>query len=487
MSFKVLLLGSMMSLPTINVFAQGIILNHADLRTDLNWLNQQGVINLSTSTWPMSQDEIQRALSDAKATDIGQQRMLELITKQLSRENTTTKLSFFMESDQKKLPQQFADAQKAQYQASFELNAGGETWDAKLRVQAEKDLQIDHDKNWNIEGSYIAKKIWNQWLIAGQIPSYWGPGHDGSLIRGDTSRPVYGFTAQRASQKPFETKWLSWLGSWQYQFFAGRLDNYEAVPEANLMGIRLTAQPWSHWDIGISRTFQIDGEGQPDSFKAYWNAFVGKDNACNDAGCQGEENASNQLAGVDIRLNLKKLIDVPMSVYGQYVGEDEAGYLPSKKLYLAGLDYSSSISRMPVQFYTEWADTRTNGKVRGISYNHHNYTDGYYQHGFSLGHGVGGDAQMISLGGNLIIDKMNRLNGRIISAKVNQSLDAFKNNSAFGYDDSIQALDLTWSHTLSNDVVFKVNGWLSDSENDGKDSGVALLVELPLDKAMFKY
>ena len=33
-------------------FAQGLVLNDANLRTDLNWLNQQGVIQISTSTWP---------------------------------------------------------------------------------------------------------------------------------------------------------------------------------------------------------------------------------------------------------------------------------------------------------------------------------------------------------------------------------------------------------------------------------------------------
>ena len=38
-----------MSLP---VLAQGIVLNNQDIRTDLNWLNQQGVIQISTSTWP---------------------------------------------------------------------------------------------------------------------------------------------------------------------------------------------------------------------------------------------------------------------------------------------------------------------------------------------------------------------------------------------------------------------------------------------------
>lgn len=55
-------------------FAQGIVLNDQNLRTDLNWLNQQGVIQISTSTWPMSDDEIQRALSQAKVSNNNQKK-----------------------------------------------------------------------------------------------------------------------------------------------------------------------------------------------------------------------------------------------------------------------------------------------------------------------------------------------------------------------------------------------------------------------------
>lgn len=58
------------------VFAQGLVLNDANLRADLNWLNQQGVIQISTSTWPLSGDEIQRALSQAKINNNAQQKLL---------------------------------------------------------------------------------------------------------------------------------------------------------------------------------------------------------------------------------------------------------------------------------------------------------------------------------------------------------------------------------------------------------------------------
>ena len=477
LSFAIL---SALALP---VAAQGIVLNNEDLRTDLNWLNQQGVIQISTSTWPLSGDEIQRALSNAKIENLVQQKVINSVMANLEAENTSTKLALFAETDPQNIPQKFADEQKSQYQAAFEINAGGKQWDARLRVNAEKDPIIDNGHDVNLEGSYLAGKLWNQWLIAGQIPTYWGPGHEGSLIRGDASRPVYGLTMQRAEQQAFETKWLSWIGPWQYQAFAGQLDDYEAVPDTNILGLRLTAQPLPYLELGASRTFQIDGQGQPDSLKAYWNAFIGKDNACDDNGCTGEGNASNQIAGFDARLNLQQWFKVPLSLYGQFVGEDEAGLLPSKKMYLAGVDYSSQFKNMPFQIYTEWADTRTNGEVQGISYNHHIYTDGYYQHGFPLGHAMGGDGQMLSLGGDIRFDVMNRLNGRVMVAKVNQSNSI--NNHAFTQKDEIKALDLTWTHYLKPNAPLKLNGWVSDSDVYGQDAGVSIGVEIPLDRSLF--
>lgn len=471
-----------LSLP---IFAQGLVLNNEDIRTDLNWLNQQGVIQISTSTWPMSGDEIQRALSAAKVTNNTQQKVIASIQNALKADNQMAKLGLFAETDQKNVPQAFGDSQKAQYVGSLEFNTGGENWDAKIRVNGEKDPQIDNGQDVNVEGSYLAGKLFNQWLIAGQIPTYWGPGHDGSLIRGDASRPVYGFTAQRAQQNAFESKWLSWIGPWQYQAFAGRLDDYKAVPDANLVGLRLTAQPLPYLELGASRTFQIDGEGQPGSAKAYWNAFIGKDNECNAQGCSGEGNASNQLAGFDARLNLQQLANVPMSLYGQFIGEDEAGLLPSKKMYLAGADYSSAYKDMPFQVYAEWANTETNGDAKGISYNHHIYKDGYYQHGFSLGHAMGGDGEMVSVGGDIRLDLMNRLSGRAIFAKVNQSNRL--TNAAFPEDDKIKVLDLTWTHYLKPTVPLKINGWVSDSDREGNDAGASIGVEIPLDKAIFGY
>lgn len=470
-----------LSLSSSFTFAQGIVLNDQNLRTDLNWLNQQGVIQISTSTWPMSGDEIQRALSQAKVSNTNQQKVIDAVVAHLNANNQLLKASLFAETDQKNISQAFGDQQKAQYQAGLELNAGNQYWDAKIRVNAEKDPQIDNDQDVNVEGSYIATKLWNQWLIAGQIPTYWGPGHDGSLIRGDASRPVYGVTMQRAEQQAFSNKWLSWIGPWQYQAFAGQLHDYDDVPDAKLIGLRVTAQPLPYLELGASRAFQWGGEDRPESLNSLWDAFVGnKDN-----GGTGEPDPSNQIAGFDARLNLQPLVQVPMGFYAQYAGEDEAGGLPAKKMYLAGVDYSSSYQNMPFQLYTEWADTRTNGTAQGITYNHTNYTDGFYQHGYPLAHAIGGDGQMISVGGDIRFDRMNRVNARMLFAKLNESNRA--TNQAFPEKDQLKALDLTWTHYLRPDIPLKLNGWISDSDAHGNDGGASIGIEFPLEKGLFSY
>ena len=479
--FKSKTLLASLALSSSLTFAQGIVLNDQDLRTDLNWLNQQGVIQISTSTWPMSGDEIQRALSQAKISNNNQQKVIDSVMAHLNASNQLLKASLFAETDQKHLPQAFGDQQKAQYQAGLELNAGNQNWDARLRVNAEKDPQIDHDQDVNVEGSYIAGKLWNQWLIAGQIPTYWGPGHDGSLIRGDASRPVYGVTMQRAEQNAFANQWLSWIGPWQYQAFAGQLDDYDAVPDAKLIGLRVTAQPLPYLELGASRAIQWGGEGRPESLSSLWDAFVGnKDN-----GGTGEPDPSNQIAGFDARLNLQPLVHVPMGMYAQYIGEDEAGGLPAKKMYLAGVDYSSSYKNMPFQLYTEWADTRTNGKAQGISYNHSVYKDGFYQHGYPLAHAMGGDGQMISVGGDIRFDRLNRVNARVLFAKLNESNRT--TNLAFPAQDELKAVDVSWTHYLRPDIPLKLNGWISDSDLHGNDGGASIGIEFPLEKGLFSY
>ena len=458
--------------------AQNLYMNDLKLKSEIDWLNAQGVTQISTSTWPLTASEIGRGLATANVSTTAQQQVLQSVKTTV---DATTKagidaaLGLYAQTDRQQLPQTFADNQMARQQITATVGYTDQQWEANLQANVKHDDLID-DSDVSFEGSYIAGTAANQWLIAGQIPTWWGPGNDGSLIRGDASRPVVGVTMQRDEQKAPTSKYLSWVGPWQYQLFGGQLDDYKAVPETKLFGIRATAAPLPWLEVGASRTFMWGGEGRSQSFSSFFDALTGtRDNRDNQSPGEEDGDPANQLAGFDARVSLAPLINVPGSIYAQYIGEDEAGGLPSKNMYLLGADYASSIYDKPYQLYAEYTDTRTGGEVRGISYNHSTYKDGYYQQGYPLGYGLGGDAESIAVGSKVWLNEKDFLTTKLQYAKVNQSDK--KTNQNFPSTDTLKAVDVAWSHKLKPQALMTTRLWAVDSKVESTEVGAAIGLE----------
>ena len=213
------------------------------------------------------------------------------------------------------------------------------------------------------------------------------------------------------------------------------------------------------------------GDGRPESFGSFTDALLGtKDNGGNDGG-----DPANQLGGFDAQVKLSSLVGIPATVYAQYIGEDEAGGLPAKNMYLAGADYAADMYGKPYQLYAEYADTRTSGESRGVSYDHVNYTDGYYQQGYPLGHALGGDAESIAIGGRLWLDNRNFVNTKLQYAKVNQADEAI--NQAFPTSDKLKVIDVAWEHQLQPQALITSRLWAVDSDTQSSDIGMAVGIE----------
>lgn len=455
--------------------AQNLYMNDLKLKADLDWLNNQGVTQISTSTWPLTANEIKRAVNTASAQTPAQQQILQSVQTRLDQNRDSVvkgSAALHIQTDRDQLPQKFGDDQLAGQQASVGVSLSEAEWEFNLQANLKNDKLIDDGSDVSFEGSYLAGTAANQWLIAGKIPTWWGPGHDGSLIRGDASLPVTGFTMQRDQQSAPTSNYLSWVGPWQYQLFAGQLEDYEAVPDTKLFGARLTASPWPWLEVGASRTFMWGGEGESQSLSSFFDALTGiRDNVYGD-----DEDPANQLAGFDARLNLAPLINVPAGVYAKYTGEDEAGGLPSKNMYLAGVDYAADAYGKPYHLYAEYTDTRTSGEIRGISYNHSTYTDGYYQQGYPLGYALGGDAESIAVGGRLWLDSRNFINAKLQHAKVNQADKAI--NQAYPTTDKLTGIDVAWEHQYNPQTLISSRLWAVDSDTQSTDVGVGVGIEL---------
>jgi hypothetical protein len=129
--------------------------------------------------------------------------------------------------------------------------------------------------------------------------------------------------------------------------------------------------------------------------------FFGKDNV-GDAGVTPENEPGNQNAGFDVRwTNL--WFGTPVSLYGQMIGEDEAGGFPSRYLAQFGIE-GSGISRDQYSFrwFAEVAGTSCDivksTVLYGCGYRNGIYESGYTYRGRIIGHGLDNDALVYSAG-----------------------------------------------------------------------------------------
>ncbi|MDX5630299.1 MULTISPECIES: capsule assembly Wzi family protein [unclassified Brenneria] len=470
---KILLAASGMFLCVATSQAAGLITTDDTLRNDLAWLSDRGVINVSLSTWPLSQEEIDAVLSQAKPVTATERNVISRVEQRINNLKSNVRITGYASSDKPGLPQGFGGTHASDHALSIGAGASDEFWDVNLKGTVEGNQRIEDQSRWNMDGSYGAIKIFNQWLSFGKISQWWGPGYDGSLIRSDAARPVTGFMLQRADQSPFETPWLSWIGRWQYQLSAGQLEQYYTVPEAKLIGGRLTLMPTNFIELGASRIMMWGGEGRPQSWGSFWDGVAGKDNT----GTQNEP--GNQLASFDFKLKLQPLTGLPVSLYGQLVGEDEAGMLPSQNTYLLGLEGHPEWGTSTINWYIEGATTRADDSRLNYVYAHHIYKGGYYQQGYPLGHAMGGDGRMLSGKVELALDDGQRWSTRITYARVNPNDQNI--NQAFPRSDTLKGIELGWGYDFQSKVKFDTRVWYTDSDNSTSDDvGAGVGVEIPI-------
>ncbi len=458
----------------IEASAAGLIAPDLDLRQDLAWLSDRGVINLSLSTWPMSQEEVESSLANARPSTARETMTVARIQQQLLDLKPNAFVKAQASTGHQDFPHAFAQSSYSDQSLSLGGRYSADHIDVRLQGNVEGDQQIGDHSRVNVQGSYAAAKAWNQWLAVGQIPQWWGPGYDGSLIRSDAARPVTGLLLQRADQSPFETRWLSWMGRWQYQLTAGQLAQYQSVPNAKLLGARFTMSPTSYLELGASRTIQWGGDGRPQSLSSLFDAIKGTQDNLVGTG----HDPANQLGGFDFKLKLQPLLGLPSSIYGQVIGEDESGGLPAKHAYLIGLDgHSIWDNTGAVNWHVEGANTFSGLSTKNIMYRHGTYKDGYYQQGYPLGHAIGGDGKMISGAAEVVFYSGQRIHTRLFYAQVNAANQTI--NQAFPKADTLKGISIGWSGKVSKQVKLGTSLWYTDGKY-GHDQGVALNIELPI-------
>jgi len=260
----------------------------------------------------------------------------------------------------------------------------------------------------SLEGFELSVPLGPGRVYASQQRRHWGPAWMGSLILDGAAAPVAALGWRKDDDQPFASRWLNWLGPWSADFFGGRLSGHQEPRHPWLIGMRVTAQPLTGLQIGLSRTIQWGGSGRDESWSSLWRALRGNDNV-GDAGVTKGNEPGNQMAGYDIRYAHALGARHVLAGYAQAIGEDERNHKPYKFLVTVGLELSgrfSAASTAPWRGYQwrvfgEWSDTGMRhafGTHQAGAYRHAAFAGGYANYRQPLGFPAGGDVTLGSLG-----------------------------------------------------------------------------------------
>lgn len=368
-------------------------------RHHLEALSAMGCFDGLTVTWPVNWSAVAAGLSDTsdncRASDHAAYLRAQLERAKNSHRTATVSLGG---ANQEPLYQHFAEQPRGRADGRVAVDVTGRRFAARVEAQ-----YIDNgrdDREVRADGSFAAGRFGNWQLGVGAIDRWWGPGWQSSLALSNNARPVAGLWVSRQTPYRPDSPWLSWIGPWDLQMFGGQLEQDRAIPDAKLLGARLTLRPARFLQIGFTRLFQWGGEGRSESWSSLGDALIGKDNGQQDDGT-GKNDPSNQVAGVDFRASFP-VFGVPSGLYAQAMGEDEAGHLPSKYSALLGLDALTSLGQGSQRIFLEASDT-VSGRAFGethyhTAYEHFQYRSGFRYYGRNLATTYEGDARTVSLG-----------------------------------------------------------------------------------------
>jgi Capsule assembly protein Wzi len=390
------------------------------LRHDLQLLADAGFVHAPLTTWPVSWPEVLRDLG--RANEAGQPMHITAALGRVRRAaNAATNLgSLALEasiagSENPMALRRFDDVPREKGEASVSAQYLSEHFG--FRAQATGVADAADGKEIRPDGSYVAAVAGNWVLHAGWIDRWWGPGWEGSLIYGSNARPIPSITIERNYSDPVDHPWLSWIGQWRFAVTMGQLEEERTdAPNAQLFGLRATWKPHQRIEIGISRTAQWCGDGRPCDLDTFWDLLTGNDNDQPLA-----EQPGNQMAGFDARWSVPGL---PVALYAQAIGEDEADFLPSKYLGLAGVEFWGGLGDRSWRLHLEAADTACsfyeNPPQFGCAYHNTIYHDGYQYYDRVIGHALDGDSRQVAAGAMLVAGDGSSWELALQSAEVNR-------------------------------------------------------------------
>ncbi len=412
----------------------------ARLRHHIHVLADAALIRVPVNTWPLMWSGVISEVKRVKSKPLSpaQRRAVAYIEQAFERETQSNVSIGYAYAEQMNPIRGFGDSRRDEVQGYLAGEVIGERWAGKLQVNNIGDtLDGEHT---HYDGTYLTG-LWGNWAFTlGAIDRWWGPAWESGLILSNSARPVPGISLQRNSSEPFGWNWLRWIGPWQFSAFAGKLESDRVIPDAKLVGARFSFRPTRWLEVGLSRTAQWGGGDRPQDFSSFQDLVLGKDNR-GSGGISLDNEPGNQLGGIDWRISINTAI--PVGIYGEMVGEDEAGYQPSKRIYVFGVDALVPLADSELRVIVESADTATrrldsDDPEFNVAYEHSIYQSGYRHRGRPIAAATDNDSRAHHLILDWLMDARQSLRLRLSQFDLNTDGRgrAFANGNSVSYGGS---------------------------------------------------
>ena len=399
------------------------------LRHELQLLSDSGLLTAPISAWPLSSKDIEANLKAPKKGEVLKPQLqytVDSIKHRLVEEDYRKGYKLEVKARTKELLiRDFSGEGRDKGSVAYDGEWGSPNIDLRLKASIVDKSSHPNDKTFRLDESYIAGDIGNWKFTVGQQSRYWGPGWDGSLILSNNARPFPSISMENVLSKAESDDFflLRWFGHSKFHAFVGQLESDRAIPNAKIIGTRLTIRPHESFEVGLHRTLQWGGKGQDESFSDFVDTVFGVGSNTADDRLSG-----NSIAGIDARWNLPfGGKSKHYSLYIQQIAEDRSKALSfTEQVFMLGGSVAGYSDKLNGSWraYIETTDTSTGsykGKERSnIAYNHNLYTDGYRFQDVSLGYGVDSDSKVVSAG--MILNQSNGdfWRGWVKHAKLNE-------------------------------------------------------------------
>jgi len=239
-------------------------------------------------------------------------------------------------------------------------------------------FSYDGHNNFILDGSYLQYTSDILTFGVGSIDRHWSFSDNTSLILSKNARPIKSIYLKLENR--FNHYLLPSEASWSFETFNGFTEGSLNNSSSMILGARATLTPILGLDFELIQTSQWGGKGQSTGISALGSALFLDSNA-------GSNSNINKMAGFGISYTFPTKL-MPLRIYGQAIGEDEAGNLPSCFAYLAGIEWKNIKIKYPTTVGIEAVDTRINRTTHGYCgpntfYNNNTYD--YTNYGDTMG------------------------------------------------------------------------------------------------------